>query len=287
MNPFEIAIWFVLAILGYITAHTVIERLLFHAGCRIARRKELEQFCGQLCEFRSLSFTQPLVNRWHNGGRSFLRPEPLGWLAPLVVEANGMRATLRQLLDDFESIPNRFSSFQATMVNVGASLGMMGTVLAFYLMSGSQNFAKLFPLAFGTSLAGLFISIPACLIYGLLTPRVDQILDQIDLVRDAIEASEKPDDTCSLQEVTSVLREELTQMAAILQAIAQSQEVAISQQKELLASLRYFVHPEGVIDKTDSIDLVSAGGRGNGKSPRTNGRARHLSKGMSNDTETR
>lgn len=287
MNPFEITIWFVLAVLGYVTAHTIIERLLFHAGCRLARRRELEQFCGQLCEFRSLSFTQPLVNQWRCGEQSFLRPEPLGWLAPLVAEANGTRARLRELLNDFEGVPARFSSFQATMVNVGASLGLMGTVLAFVSISSTQNFAKLMPLAFETTLAGLLISIPASLVYGLLTPRADLILDQVDLVREALDASEMPDKTTPLDEAANVLQEELTQMTGLLQAIAQSQQVAASQQKKLVASLRKSVQRKEEIQEAESIDLVSTEVRANGKRQGTNGRAHHLSKGMSDDTETR
>ena len=91
MNILVVTIWVLLGALGYVTAHAVIERLLFHVGCRVAGRLELDQFCAKLRDSRSLDFAN---NRHWSSNRgwtlwlfAFLNRDQLGWLGPLVHQA--------------------------------------------------------------------------------------------------------------------------------------------------------------------------------------------------------
>lgn len=264
MNPLVVTIWSFLGVLGYVTAHAVIERLLFHSCCRFARRFELDQFCAQLREFRSLEFMKGRMTC--RGDEScgpswlftILNRDRLGWLGPLVHQADGTRAELKRLIHEFEAAPNRFSNFLATMVNVGGYLGLMGTVLAFVQMANStQNFAKLMPLAFETTLAGLLISIPASLSFGLLSPRADLILDQVDLVLDAIDDTSQADASTVVSSQNSVsAREELTAVVSSLNRLAESQELAGKQQEKLVKQLEDCIADGYLSSPTDSVRLA-------------------------------
>ncbi|MDA1165822.1 MAG: MotA/TolQ/ExbB proton channel family protein [Planctomycetota bacterium] len=235
MQQFEFVIWMILFVLGYLTTHAVLERLLFHGETGVARQDKLHNFNRSLLEFKSLDFSTSAFCDPSASLELFPERKELGWLGPLLRQARGTRSELRELVCGYQKIAERFSSFLATMIPVGGYLGLMGTVMAFVEMSGStQNFAELMPLAFQTTFAGLLISIPAAMMTGLLSPRAELILAQTDQVLDAID-----DSFLSGQPVGAESASDpgLTEAILALAAIVETQQLLFDQHSRMLKQL--------------------------------------------------
>jgi len=235
MQQFEYILWMIFYVLGYLTVHAVLERLLFHGETGVAEQDKLNNFNRSLMEFKSLDFSTSAFCDPSASLELFPERKELGWLGPLLRQARGRRCELREVVYGYQKIAKRFSSFLATMVPVGGYLGLLGTVMAFVKMAfETQNFAQLMPLAFQTTFAGLLISIPAAMMTGLLSPRAELILSQTDQVLDAID-----DSFLSGQSVGALSASEpgLTEAIVALAGIVETQQQLFDQHNRMLKQL--------------------------------------------------
>lgn len=262
----EIGIWMVLAILGYFTLHAVIERVIFHSYHRAAPADVLDDFTEKLEKFRSVAFCKKL-----NHNKSWLLPKGdsvaeshgLGWLGILIIKADGVRKDLKKLVYGYQKVVGRFSGFLATMVPVGGYVGLLGTVMAFASMTGgTDNYAHLMPLAFQTTLVGLIISTPAAMVYGLLSPRAELILDQTNLVLDAIDSAngtDSDDGASSTDVVSADVLMSLSEFPTAIREFTALQTRMTSLLDDLIATS--LCHPESDDVQREKLD---AGDEGDG-----------------------
>ena len=178
MTDLTTLIFVSLFLLGALTAHVSVERSIFHGVRSLADPTEFHLLLADIIAWphRPPIHFDALRLSWSRG-------KPLGWLQPLLEQANGDYRTLATLCHRELRDVNRYTSALLAVMFCAPSIGFLGTVLSFVLEPDLKGeLSVLISVGLTSTMWGIIVSTPAGFMYYIFHGRRCALSDQIDAV---------------------------------------------------------------------------------------------------------
>ena len=192
-------IWATLAALGYLTAHAIGERSIYHLLRQEADPRMLEA----------------LLTRWQSSHDIPRAVGPgLGWLGRSLEACYGDPEDLSRHCYHELHQSSRFGGVLEVAAIISTSLGLLGSVVAIYFhatsQAGSTDPRSMLGLGMGTTICGLLIYVPATVAHHFFTQRGDRLAAQVETVLRKLADLRKADaEPSRLNELAQVMQPHL------------------------------------------------------------------------------